>query len=774
MKNPFAKQRQIVDRPKRHLHDLSHASNFTAKMGYLYPVLVQETLPGESFRISAAAQLNAMPLKFPVQTPINAHFHYFYCRNRNVYKDWEDYITQVREGLEAPYLQLNNDRAKAMLANGELADFLGVPTEVYGEFGNSFKLRMPHQTISGGTTTIYKRPAPCRVIGLDAGKAINGNYTAQTDLIRVGTNINTYLYVDLENFPFTSVDEYLRDNENDYYPNYSQINSYLVYLGRFENQPDSIKVEGSFLYSSNPYGFLLCVCDDTDHIISKHVIVSNTYDREKFILDLSSISVPDGFHKFYAIPLGDGNVQIQGFINLFPPYDLYTTDFPNYSSVGATFSTISGAGSSSTISAVDDRVIDKNPYVGNNALSPLPAYVFRHYEMIYNSFYRDNQNNPLYINGLQQFNEFIPSHDGGADTNTYLLHRRNWELDFLTSALPSPQFGLAPLVGLTVNPTLDTATMEFDVTSQEGIDSSAVTGDIKLTGNVDVKLGDDGETIVGISKYDNNVPPTVVQRLFQSINYGISINDFRNVNAFQRFKEKMVRARSLRYRDQMMAHYGVEPDFSAIDLPSFEGGFTVPIGVRTITQAAQTDVGGSPAYLGDIAGQINVKGSQNNEVQIYSPEHGFIFCIMSITPVPVYSQLLPKYLTKLNPLDYFTPEFAKIGYQPITYREVAPLQTALAEQSLNDVFGYQRPNYDYIRRYDEVHGLLRSNLRDFVINRVFNQRPQLSEDFLLVDPSQVNDVFAVTEENNDTFVCQVYFDFKSRGIVPNTSMSALE
>lgn len=829
MKNPFAKQRQITDAPNRNTFDLSHSNNFTAKMGYLYPILCQEVLPGESFKIKASAQLNAMPLKFPVQTPINAHFHYFYCRNRNVWDDWQDYITKVRDGLVHPYLELNGSSASQMLKNGELADFLGVPTDIYGDYSKASSTHV-FKYMNGITPPLTKWGVLFSVdstagylpllsqfsdyIGLSIDTMINQvGYTAGYHLDPISgepiswtysmiDSIHGGYYVDLLGPDYT----YTKSNGSFWFID----DSFTSFQQQFSFKVGAATSISSANSNTNRVGIaifnndltLLGVYDTNASASSSDVIqcdigATALGEVQQMISQYTNIRV--AFFRFSS----SGAIAVNtADSSLFRSYNTNQSYGPSLNTVSYPVSvTVSGTSSSPYISAVDPDVLASNPFVGSNAPIHLNALVFRHYEQIYNSFYRDTLNNPYYVNGQQQFNDFIPTHAGGADENIYLLHRRNWELDFLTSAVPSPQFGVAPLVGVTVNPTAASAQLTFDISGgnivEKAVGSSSgsisnVTYDLEvydsvsmsnpssydasseLTGTAEVKLGNDGETIVGITKYDRTLPPATLQDLFQSINYGISINDIRNVNSFQRFKERMIARGSLKYRDQLMAHFGVEPDYTTIDLPSFEGGFTIPIGVRTVTQQANIDVG-NPQFLGDIAGQINMKGFQDNEVQIYTPEHGYIFCIMSITPIPVYSQLLPKYLTKItNSFDYFTPEFSKIGYQPIPYREVCPLQGAVAGLDLNTTFGYQRPYYDYIQQYDTVHGLLRTNLRDFLINRVFDSRPELGEDFLLVDPKQVNDVFAVTEENNDTFVCQAFFDIKAKRIIPRLSVPSLE
>lgn len=60
----------------------------------------------------------------------------------------------------------------------------------------------------------------------------------------------------------------------------------------------------------------------------------------------------------------------------------------------------------------------------------LDAYAARTYEAIYNAYMRDNRNNPYYRNGQVEYNVWIPTDEGGADTYPYELHRANWEKRF--------------------------------------------------------------------------------------------------------------------------------------------------------------------------------------------------------------------------------------------------------------------------------------------------------------------------------------------------------
>ena len=76
--------------------------------------------------------------------------------------------------------------------------------------------------------------------------------------------------------------------------------------------------------------------------------------------------------------------------------------------------------------------------------------------------------------------------------------------------------------------------------------------------------------------------------------------------------------------------------------------------------------------------------------------------------------------------------------QSIPLKEVAPLQVhKLAPDRKDETFGYQRSFYDYVQSTDEVHGSLRTSLRNYLINREFADIPALSKQFIEISPEEV-------------------------------------
>ena len=63
--------------PGRSVFDLSYDKKMTADMGYLYPIMCDEVVPGDKFEIGNEIVIRFQPLVAPVLHEINAYVHYF-------------------------------------------------------------------------------------------------------------------------------------------------------------------------------------------------------------------------------------------------------------------------------------------------------------------------------------------------------------------------------------------------------------------------------------------------------------------------------------------------------------------------------------------------------------------------------------------------------------------------------------------------------------------------------------------------------------------------
>lgn len=760
MKNIFATTKEYVQQPNRNVFDLSFQNNGTYNFGTLYPVFCKEVIPGDSFKIDTQFALRFLPMAFPIQTRMRANLHYFYVRNRNLWDDWKKFIGHTAE-TEPPFLDGSQDCFKT----GGLADYLGIPTTLVGN---------------------YSRSEPTNLITFYTTRNIGGTneyvcYQFKDDSITVLNALDKL-------FSGSTATEIFSPNLGDSY-------SYTIYRDRpYIGMPSSrVKVTLATASDSDVSTdcFLLYMTSD---LVPKVLVQVhfNTTDYKTFTCELPYGSANASYY-FYD----DLGVTPRSFDTVTDAINAITdalgsesfclglmTDYTRQNSFipySFPINLSNGYGTIDVVTSYDndysditDLTSDKNPFVVSNDSSiPISALPFRAYESIYNAFYRNEQNDPLMIDGQPEYDKYCPNTTSGSDSFPYKLYNRNWELDYLTSAVQSPQQGIAPLVGVSqsgdftfVNRDSNGYVGYFTAKANLSSDGQSITG-FQLSDNVE--LSDIPLTETPNSDVPDSVKRGTVYTLNQMALAGISINDFRNVNALQRWLETNIR-RGYKYVDQIKSHFGVDVAYNVLDMPEFIGGVSEPVYINQVNQTTETET--DP--LGSYAGQASVMASSNHPVTHYCDEHGFIIGIFSVVPVPNYSQLLPKHFIKDNYLDYFFPEFGHIGMQPIDYREVCPLQQyGVNPSGLNDTFGYQRAWYDYISSVDEIHGLFRTNLRNFVLNRQFDTLPRLNKDFLQVDASQLNDVFTV-QDISDKILGQIHFNVIAKRPIPKFGIPRLE
>ncbi|QXN75260.1 major capsid protein [Microvirus mar55] len=723
----FSKSNQPDPKVKRNTFDLSFQNNLTLDFGTLYPCFCKEVIPGDTFKIDVAFGLRFLPLAFPIQTKMRADVHFFYVRNRNLWKDWPNFIGMTGSNdYVPPYIPY-----KKVCKTGGLGDYLGLPTTVVG---NNQK-NVPFTA----TPSVY--PAD---YWLAMQNAVS-NYGASSANFLIGeaSSSTGELPPEVACFPvFYGSDPYC---------SYFAINSTSVGV-----IPKGAQIQVAFSKCdvSNPVFYLLRSDAGAIDYFKSGTLWRNvpgvsvgSYNPSSKILTFDVLSdIPAGVISRLAIFSAD-NMPVEEFAGV---GELPSEVLPTNVKVTSIYTIVP-----------DYNVLEADSNgVYADAMPNVSALPFRAYESIYNAFYRDQRNNPYLVDGVNDPNVYLPTKDGGIDVNEYVFHRRNWEQDFLTSAVPSPQQGIAPLVGIT-----STGVATFSDDGQ--------------TYSVQLETADDGDTVTG-AKMSENLPSSVARSVVDIANQGISINDFRGVNALQRWLETNMR-RGLKYKDQILSHFGVDVSYAELDMPEFIGGCSQMVDIQQINQTSETN--SDP--LGSYAGQAAAVGGNNHTISNYCDEHGFIIGIVSVVPVPCYSQLLPKYFLKTNPLDHFFPEFGHLGMQAIPYREVCPLQLLYSRQgaaALNGTFGYQRAWYEYLASTDEVHGLFRTSLRHFLLGRVYNTVPSLNEDFLTVNSDQLNDVFTVTETTDEQgntvpltpILGQLHFKVVAKRPIPRFGVPRLE
>ena len=735
MANIFRKKDAYIDRVNRSTFDLSFVNNLTMKFGAITPVCLLPVSFGDSFQIDARFNLQLLPTVFPIQTQLYVRLHFVYVRTRTLWEDWmaffggdetvtPPWLDPTAEDTPQGHLQFNIDDD---LQTGTLADYLGVPTTITGIFGKEERFEptfCSEPKISGNVMSVVS------VTNLDNRNKALSYFTEKIDS------------------PVTSILSctYSSSEDND-----KKVFGYRV--GALPASSDGkkgvvyIRGLGSVLAGMTQWEKPIILGVHQNGTLLKIIDCNISQDRQSIYFDL------DRTGEYQYVKL------------------IYMAFSPiAYSSYSRAVSLQTIPGSASTRIVMSSTPIgyasftsqewtkprkENCPFYTSNAALPaipLSALPFRAYEAYYNAFGRDIRNNPFIVNGKPEYNKYVPSLKGGSDTYKYQLHYANWEPDAYTTALQSPQAGVAPLVGIT---SLGEATFR---------DASGVEYHAQL------ETADDGDTVTGFQVKSSNAPTDVIHNLIGMATSGISISDFRNVNSLQRFLEIRIR-QTPRYKNLVKGLFDVNLDYDELMMPEFLGGISDTIPVYKVTQTTPTE--GNP--LGSFAGQGSLQSGMRHVIRKYCPEDGYILGVMSVVPAANYSQLLAPHFTRMSLLDWHFPQFNNISYQPMLYKHLCPYQAyAVNSSNVNNVFGYQRAYWDLISSFDEVHGEFRGSMRNFLINRVFDKAPELSKDFLLVNPDHVNDVFAMTSENGDKILGSIAFGITKKTTIPRNSIPHIE
>lgn len=127
-------------RPSKSVFDLSYEKKFDCDMGQLIPVMCDEVVPGDYWKIGNQAVIRFQPLVAPVLHEMNMTTHYFFVPFRLLWNantrellsetgDWEDYITGGIDGNNSDTLPTWNPSASGD-DKGTLWDYLGFPVNV--------------------------------------------------------------------------------------------------------------------------------------------------------------------------------------------------------------------------------------------------------------------------------------------------------------------------------------------------------------------------------------------------------------------------------------------------------------------------------------------------------------------------------------------------------------------------------------------------------------------------------------------------------------------
>lgn len=749
--------------------DLTHVNNMSARFGKVQVCYCKDFPAGSRVNIKPSFAFDMMPLVYPIQTNVRAHLKFYRVPFRVLFDDFEDMWSQVgSDGLPSnqsasPYKMPYIKRPTGWNPVGSLAEQLGCSNLKIVQRQQVRSLSVVYRAISSygepqfisSDSSIMPDSFESNLLDLTADNSLRRGlfapFPSDGSSPIVGTFAGHTGNFNMFDIPFVTRDNTLTFSGSFelFFVKYRKVivpedpkprwiishkyrlvipkNGVTSSVGYSVSTYSPLVVNGETLYKST----IVVRAADTDFIdyMRKEV---NTGAQYGFLLrfpsSFNNIIVPGLFSENLQQPVSFSQPTLikdtvqEGSIS----YSLSNT-IKNYSP------TLGGNSSINILMDFTDTDINTkyDSIDGADPVEPINALPFRAVEFIHNYFFRNQRIDPFIKDGKPSYNKFLTNTAGGADSTTPVdTWNALYETDYFTSCVKEPQFGNAPLVGVTVNDLSSEGILKFS----DGTQTNSYT--------VKLDINEQGQ-VLPLSVYSDIADRPNVHRLQDIINFGISINDLRNVSAFQRMLERIQRS-GYKYQNVVYEFFGTNPPVGD-HYPRYIGGCSRMMSVDKITQIAETE----QKKLGEFAAQGRVNG-QCPTIKTYCSEQSYIIGLVYFTVTPTYSQYLPKHLIKRDLLDYYVnPDFATMGPQPVYAKELACSQ--LTDSQQNDVFGYNRPYAEYLSSLDECHGLFLTSLNNFMLHRVFGSKPLLNKSFIEINSADLTNIFSVVEDDDKIF-----------------------
>lgn len=381
-----------------------------------------------------------------------------------------------------------------------------------------------------------------------------------------------------------------------------------------------------------------------------------------------------------------------------------------------------------------------------NAL-PIRAYV-----MIWNEFFRDqNVSNAAVLDTSSIDYNYI---DHGDSATSEQILQEAWTggrclpvnrfHDYFSSCLPFPQRGPEVTVGIAGKaPVRVTNIYGEDAPDQIWLNGTGgATPYIRNNNYLDNPVKNAAQ-INGASASGSTDANIATLATDLSNVSGITINQLRQAFAVQHYYEALARGGS-RYREQVRAIFGVSISDKTVQIPEYLGGGRYHVNINQIIQTSGQQTA-SDTPIGE-TGAMSVTPINESSFTKSFEEHGFVIGVMCVRHNHSYQQGLERFWSRSDRLDYYFPQFANIGEQPVKKKEIMLTGTDTDDET----FGYQEPWADYRMKPNRVSGKMRSNAEGtldfwhYADN--YNEVPTLSQEWMSEGKSEIARTLIVQDE----------------------------
>lgn len=406
------------------------------------------------------------------------------------------------------------------------------------------------------------------------------------------------------------------------------------------------------------------------------------------------------------------------------------------------------------------------------------ALKVRAYSWICNEFYRNQNIEAPYAPDTGD-TEITYTENGdwtvGGKPNQILRNA-----DYFSTALPEPQKGpdvllplgtYAPVVGDGKTLGVTDGTHEGGFTTSEVTGGYATRGYLSLSGtNAGTTGGSNALSLNRSIGVTTDPEKSGLKTILETA--GAELSVVRDAFVTKHIYETDSRA-GTRAAEMLWARYGVEIDPLELGRPVLLTGGKFDMSTNQIAQMAPTE--GAPT------GTLTAFGYTNNrsEQETFSfKQHGTLMCLVATAFEHKYQNGIPREDMKFDRFDFWHPEFAGLGDQPIYDYEIFATGGANGTIATESVMGYAVRGAEYQNYPSIISGQVRSNYTqslDYVhMADEYSSTPTLSTDWMKENPNNLDRTIYVTSDVTNQFIIDFVAEFEITTCMPLYSIPGIE
>lgn len=406
---------------------------------------------------------------------------------------------------------------------------------------------------------------------------------------------------------------------------------------------------------------------------------------------------------------------------------------------------------------------------------------FRAYCLIHDTWFRDeNLQRTVFVDKSNTNVLGVDNINGDYLTDAVLggkllpLYKRH---DYFTSALPGPQKGAtvslplgdkAPVIGDSVIHALGDYGAQFVAYNnlgnlQPGYLHSNNTAPDTRPGFLSADILNQQPVNSGIVSQTN-----LVADLTNAT--AMSVNDLRYAFQAQLIKECDARNGN-RYNEILLGHYGVRSGDARLQLPEYLGCASCLVNSHQVVQTSSTT---ADSPQGNLSAFSQTTLSRHVFKKSFT-EHGYVIGVMGVrVKTRTYSQGINKMWSHLSRFQFYYPELAHIGEQPILNQEIFAQNDDVVNKQ---IFGYNEAFAEYRYLPNVATGLMRpdvsENLAVWNYADNYNVLPTLSASWMVEDKANLDRTLSISSALTDQFMIDMIFENKSTRPMPIHSIPEL-